>query len=33
MGLMIAGTIADRMQIERPPHGGTTVSMTFAAAA
>ncbi len=33
LGLMIAGTIADRLQIERPDHGGTAVCMTFAAAA
>ena len=33
LGLMIAGSIADRMHIERPPHGGTTVSMAFACAA
>ena len=33
MGLMIAGSIADRMHIERPPSGGTTVSMSFACAA
>jgi anti-sigma regulatory factor (Ser/Thr protein kinase) len=33
MGLMIAGSIADRLQIERPAHGGTAVCMTFGAAA
>ncbi len=33
LGLMIAGSIADRLHIERPPHGGTTVSMSFAYAA
>ena len=33
MGLMIAGMIADRLQIERPQQGGTAVRMTFAAAA
>ena len=32
MGLMIADTLADRMQVERPSCGGTTVRMTFAAA-
>ena len=33
LGLMIAGSVADRLQIERPDHGGTAISMTFAAAA
>lgn len=33
MGLMIAGSLADRLQIERPECGGTAVCMTFAAAA
>lgn len=33
MGLMIAGSIADRLHIERPEEGGTAICMTFAAAA
>lgn len=33
MGLMIAGRLADDMQIERPDAGGTYVCMTFAPAA
>jgi anti-sigma regulatory factor (Ser/Thr protein kinase) len=31
MGLMIAGSLADRLQIERPPDGGTAICMTFGA--
>ena len=33
LGLMIAGSVADRLQIERPAEGGTEICMTFAAAA
>lgn len=33
LGLVIAGNIADRMEIDRPKAGGTTVRMTFATAA
>lgn len=29
MGLMIAGSLADRLQIECPPGGGTEVCLTF----
>lgn len=31
MGLIIAGRIAQRVEIERPPAGGTAVRLTFAA--
>lgn len=33
LGLIIAGNVADRLEIERPAHGGTEVCMTFAHAA
>lgn len=33
LGMLIAGSVARRMSVERPPHGGTEISMTFAAAA
>jgi serine/threonine-protein kinase RsbW len=33
LGLVIAGNVADRLEIDRPACGGTEVSMTFAAAA
>ncbi len=32
LGLVIAGQVADRLEIERPHHGGTAVCLTFAAA-
>jgi anti-sigma regulatory factor (Ser/Thr protein kinase) len=32
LGLIIAGNVADRLEIERPECGGTEVSLTFAAA-
>jgi stage II sporulation protein AB (anti-sigma F factor) len=33
LGLVIAGNIADRLEIDRPEAGGTEVCLTFAAAA
>lgn len=33
LGLVIAGNIADRLEIDRPDRGGTEVRLTFAAAA
>ena len=33
LGLIIAGRVADRLEIERPADGGTHVCMTFARAA
>jgi anti-sigma regulatory factor (Ser/Thr protein kinase) len=33
LGLVIAGNIADRLEIGRPAHGGTEVCLTFASAA
>ena len=32
LGLVIAGQVADRLEIERPPEGGTAVCLTCAAA-
>lgn len=33
LGLVIAGNVADRLEIDRPDTGGTEVRLTFAAAA
>ncbi len=33
LGLVIAGNVADRLEIDRPERGGTEVRLTFAAAA
>jgi anti-sigma regulatory factor (Ser/Thr protein kinase) len=33
LGLVIAGNIADRVEIDRPDEGGTAVCLTFATAA
>lgn len=33
LGLVIAGNIADRLEIDRPDRGGTEVRLTFASAA
>ena len=32
LGLVIAGNVADRLEIDRPPTGGTEVPLTFALA-
>ncbi len=32
LGLVIAGNVADRLEIDRPESGGTTVCLTFAPA-
>lgn len=33
LGLVIAGNVADRLEIDRPDDGGTAVCLTFASAA
>jgi anti-sigma regulatory factor (Ser/Thr protein kinase) len=33
LGLVIAGNVADRLEIDRPDNGGTAVCLTFATAA
>ena len=33
LGLIIAGNVADRLEIKRPEEGGTSVCLTFAPAA